>query len=103
MAALLMICSEYIAAQKAMKLNPSAEAWADSVYNSLTLDERIGQLIFVRANQPRYKLVFDRLVHDYPARAGASLPRCPDGPKQDRRQHHIHVGMRCHYYRVVAT
>jgi beta-glucosidase-like glycosyl hydrolase/CubicO group peptidase (beta-lactamase class C family) len=27
-----------------------AERWADSVYNTLTLKERIGQLIFVRAN-----------------------------------------------------
>ncbi|MEE4260188.1 MAG: glycoside hydrolase family 3 N-terminal domain-containing protein, partial [Bacteroidales bacterium] len=28
-----------------------AEAWADSVYHSFTLDEKIGQLIFARANQ----------------------------------------------------
>lgn len=33
---------------------PEAEAehWADSVYNTLTLEEKIGQLIFVRANKP---------------------------------------------------
>ncbi len=30
---------------------PDAEQWADSVYNSLTPEERIGQLIFIRANQ----------------------------------------------------
>ena len=30
---------------------PDAERWADSVYNSLTLEERVGQLIFIRANQ----------------------------------------------------
>ncbi len=37
-----------------------AEAWADSVYNTLSLKERIGQLIFVRANysgQPYLKEV----------------------------------------------
>jgi len=28
-----------------------AQNWADSVYNSLSLDEKIAQLIFVRANQ----------------------------------------------------
>lgn len=28
-----------------------ANAWADSVYLSLSLDERVGQLIFIRANQ----------------------------------------------------
>ena len=28
-----------------------AEAWADSVYQSFTLEEKIGQLIFARANQ----------------------------------------------------
>ncbi|MCF6172006.1 MAG: serine hydrolase [Bacteroidales bacterium] len=30
--------------------NPSAQSWADSVYNSLNLEQRIAQLIFVRAN-----------------------------------------------------
>ncbi len=40
-----------------------AEHWADSVYKTLTLEEKIGQLIFVRANKP-YK-PYDKNVDDY--------------------------------------
>ena len=43
------------------------ERWADSVYQSLTLEQRIAQLIFVRANysgQP-YLKVIDTLIMKY--------------------------------------
>ena len=43
------------------------EIWVDSVYKSLTLDERIAQLIFVRANQPNqpYFSDVDSLIAKY--------------------------------------
>jgi len=44
-----------------------AEHWADSVYNSLSFDQRIGQLIFARANfanQP-YNKHLDELINKY--------------------------------------
>ncbi|NOX86120.1 MAG: serine hydrolase [Chlorobi bacterium] len=46
---------------------PDAKRWADSVYNSLTLEERIGQLIFIRANQSGKDYIEDvgDLIKDY--------------------------------------
>jgi len=41
----------------------AADRWADSVYQSLNLEQRIGQLIFVRANNP-YK-PYDSKINDY--------------------------------------
>jgi beta-N-acetylhexosaminidase len=43
--------------------NEKAIAWADSVYQSLSLNERVGQLIFIRANQPNQP--YPELVGDY--------------------------------------
>ena len=43
---------------------PDAETrWVDSVYNSLTLEQRVGQLIMMRANQPDKP--FETAVGDY--------------------------------------
>ena len=42
--------TKVIVAQNDTRLQLNAEKWADSVYKSLTVDERIAQLIFVRAN-----------------------------------------------------
>ncbi len=44
-----------------------AERWADSVYKTLTLEEKIGQLIFVRANKPYkpYDENVDRYIKKY--------------------------------------
>jgi beta-glucosidase-like glycosyl hydrolase/CubicO group peptidase (beta-lactamase class C family) len=47
--------------------SPLVTIWVDSVYNSLSLDEKIGQLIFVRANysgKPYLKEV-DGFIKDY--------------------------------------
>lgn len=47
--------------------SPKTEYWVDSVYNSLTLEEKIGQLIFVRANQSGsgYISEVDNYIKDY--------------------------------------
>ena len=47
--------------------NPKMQQWVDSVYSSLSVEERIGQLIFVRANhsgKPYIKEV-DNLINKY--------------------------------------
>jgi beta-glucosidase-like glycosyl hydrolase/CubicO group peptidase (beta-lactamase class C family) len=44
--------------------NPSVEQrWVDSVYNSLSIDERIAQLMMLRANQPSQP--YDNLIEEY--------------------------------------
>lgn len=52
---LLLVLVFFLSGLKAQKVTglvptPEAERWADSVYQSLTLEERAGQLIFIRAN-----------------------------------------------------
>jgi beta-glucosidase-like glycosyl hydrolase/CubicO group peptidase (beta-lactamase class C family) len=46
---------------------PAMNQWVDSVYNSLSVEERIGQLIFVRANQSgkEYENKVDDLIRDF--------------------------------------
>lgn len=47
--------------------NTQAKYWVDSVYNSLSLEEKIGQLIFVRANHSgqAYLNEVDNYIKDY--------------------------------------
>lgn len=47
--------------------NPLMDGWVDSVYNSLSVDEKIGQLIFVRANQSDKSYIdnVDNLIVEY--------------------------------------
>ncbi len=42
-------------------------SWVDSVYNSLSIKQKIGQMIFVRANYPNepYLIVIDTLIKNY--------------------------------------
>ncbi len=47
---LVALSSSSLVAQETASQNSNAVRWADSVYRSLTLEERIGQLIFARAN-----------------------------------------------------
>jgi len=56
-----------ISAQNAEPINTDEVIWVDSVYNSLTVEQRIAQLIFVRANysgQPYINTV-DTLIAKY--------------------------------------
>lgn len=56
-----------LSAQEMKYSSLSEKGWVDSVYNSLNLEERIAQLIFVRANysgQPYFKSV-DTLISKY--------------------------------------
>ena len=57
----LLIANAPLQAQKS--LFREASRWADSVYNSLTLEKRIGQLIFARANYA-YK-PYDSKIDEY--------------------------------------
>jgi hypothetical protein len=45
----------------------AAKQWVDSVYQQLTLEERIAQLMIVRANQPDkpYDAKISQLIQDY--------------------------------------
>ncbi len=55
-------------AQTDRDLSPDAKYWADSVYQSLTMEERIAQLIFVRANysgQPYMEEEVDGFISEY--------------------------------------
>ena len=47
--------------------NPDLKQWVDSVYNSLSIEEKIGQLIFVRANQAGKPYIenVDNLIREY--------------------------------------
>lgn len=47
--------------------NPLMDQWVDSVYNSLSVDEKISQLIFVRANQSDKAYIdnVDNLIIEY--------------------------------------
>ncbi len=47
--------------------NEDAEFWADSVYQSLSLEERVGQLIFIRANHSGQDYIKDvgQFIRDY--------------------------------------
>lgn len=47
--------------------SPAMSQWVDSVYNSLSIEERIGQLIFVRANHSDkpYDINVDDLIRDF--------------------------------------
>ncbi len=48
--AILLFSLSQVFSQIGIDFSEDAEAWADSVYNSLDIEERIGQLIFIRAN-----------------------------------------------------
>ena len=39
------------------------DRWVDSVFNSLTLEQKVGQLVNLRANQPRQN--FDPKIEEY--------------------------------------
>lgn len=53
--------------QNQPKIESSEEQWVDSVYQSLTLEQRIAQLVFVRANYPDkpYLTSIDTLITRY--------------------------------------
>lgn len=64
---MVTLLSHQIRGQTIRYSNLPEEKWADSVYRSLTLEQRIAQLIFVRANysgQPYMKVV-DTLISKY--------------------------------------
>lgn len=63
----ILIFSGNVFSQNHEKNLKKAEAWADSVYNSLTLEQRIAQLIFVRANYPGkpYISAIDTFIIDF--------------------------------------
>lgn len=49
-------------------LNPSAKAWADSVFNKLSYEEKIGQLFMIDAYSNRdtaHTNMIERLIRDY--------------------------------------
>ncbi len=48
-------------------IDDKATAWSDSVFSSLTLEQQVAQLIFVRANYPGqpYMKQIDTLIRDY--------------------------------------
>lgn len=56
-----------LTAQNIQNNSLSEERWVDSVYRSLTLEQRIAQLIFVRANYSgqSYLTVVDTLISEY--------------------------------------
>jgi len=59
--------SSQLSAQNVQSFNQDENIWVDSVYNSLTTEQRIAQLIFVRANysgQPYIKAI-DTLILKY--------------------------------------
>ena len=63
----LVVLSQVLLSQeKTVVVNEKAH-WVDSVYNALSLDEKIGQLFFVRANYPNqdYLSSIDTLIRDY--------------------------------------
>ena len=53
--------------QHNISMDKAAKVWADSVFNSLTLEQQVGQLIFVRANYPDqpYMSQIDTLIRDF--------------------------------------
>ncbi len=63
---LIMLC-EKLSSQVHLDESTQKRMWVDSVYQSLTLDEKIGQLFFVRANYPTggYFTSVDTLIRDY--------------------------------------
>ncbi len=64
---LLAILTINISAQEIHYNNLSEEEWVDSVYSSLTMEQQIAQLIFVRANYSgqSYLKVVDTLISKY--------------------------------------
>ncbi len=60
-------CNLTVIAQNDSILEIKAKTWADSVYNSLSVEQRIAQLIFVRANYPGqpYFSSIDTLIRDF--------------------------------------
>ena len=64
---MVAIMSQQLVAQTIQNSSLSEERWADSVYQSLTLEERVAQLIFVRANYSGkpYLDVIDTLILKY--------------------------------------
>ncbi len=64
---LLMLIMFSTGSIKAQNIGVKGEQWVDSVYKSLSPDERIAQLIFVRANQPNqpYFKNVDTLISKY--------------------------------------
>ena len=57
----MLISSRPLAAQAIMDVNQ--QRWVDSVYNSLSIDERIAQLMMLRANQPNQ--AYDSRIEEY--------------------------------------
>ncbi len=64
---LLFVSFQVLTAQNTPEQINSEEIWVDSVYQSLSLDEKIGQLFFVRANYPTggYLTSVDTLIEKY--------------------------------------
>ncbi len=64
---LLFVSFQVLTAQNTPKQITTEEIWVDSVYRSLSLDEKIGQLFFVRANYPTggYFTSVDTLIENY--------------------------------------
>lgn len=50
-----------------LKAQSEEERWVDSVYNSLTAEQRVGQLVNVRANLPNkaYFVEIQQLIEKY--------------------------------------
>ena len=64
---IVLVFSFELTAQNNQVTNSSENFWVDSVYNSLTTEQRIAQLIFVRANYSghAYLQSVDTLITDY--------------------------------------
>jgi beta-glucosidase-like glycosyl hydrolase/CubicO group peptidase (beta-lactamase class C family) len=64
---LFFIFQVFMAGAQAVNPANPAEKWADSVMQSLTTDQMIGQLMVVRANYPwkEYDTLIDRYIRDY--------------------------------------
>lgn len=63
----LVVLSQVLLSQEKIVVVNEKAHWVDSVYNALSLDEKIGQLFFVRANYPNqdYLSSIDTLIRDY--------------------------------------
>ncbi len=65
---LLLIVISFELRSQVIQINKTAEdTWVDSVYNSLTVEQRVAQLIFVRANYSGEPYIqdIDSLIQDY--------------------------------------
>jgi len=55
--AILLFLTPVTFSQNSENVHLESEKWADSVYNSLSLEEKIAQLIFARANHSGHEYI----------------------------------------------